>query len=168
MIQKMKRLLLTRHAKSSWDHPELRDVDRPLNNRGLKDAPKIGKALKRLNLLPDAILISPSKRTRMTAQLLAQELNFIPEEIEVIESFYGATPEEVVYQVRQISDEIDTAMLIGHNPTWTMLCQHLTREFLHNLPTCGVIEIEFETNHWISFDDRPGKLIKILKPKEVS
>lgn len=162
----MKRLLLTRHAKSSWDHPHLQDIDRPLNQRGLKTAPIMGSVLKRLGYLPDAIFISPSKRTRMTAEMIASELEFPQDQIEIIDSFYGAPTGEVVHKTHQISDEIETAMLIGHNPTWTELCQRLTGESLHNLPTCGVIVMEFETKSWREIGDGKGLLKDLLVPKD--
>lgn len=162
----MKRLLLTRHAKSSWDHPDLRDIDRPLNNRGLKTAPIIGCVLKRLDYIPEAIFISPTKRTRMTAQLLANELEFPQDQIKIIDFFYGASSSEIVHKTRQISDKIETAMLIGHNPTWTELCQRLTGEYLQNLPTCGVIVIEFDAESWSQLDDHNGQLKDVLAPKD--
>lgn len=162
----MKRLLLTRHAKSSWDHPELRDLDRPLNKRGLKAAPLMGQVLKQQNLIPDTILISPPKRTRMTADLLAEELKFPLPQIQVIDSFYGASPGEVVHQARKISEEIETAMLVGHNPTWTMLCQRLTGTPLSNLPTCGILVIDFESERWSQFDHQHGTLLTRLFPRD--
>ena len=125
----------------------------------------MGSVLKRLGYSPDAIFISPSKRTRMTAQLLAHELEFPEDKIEIIDSFYGSTPGEVVHKTRQISDEIETAMLIGHNPTWTSLCQRLTGEPLHNLPPCGVLVIDSESKSWANFDDHNGQLKDVLIPK---
>jgi phosphohistidine phosphatase len=74
----------------------------------------------------------------------------------------------VVHQARQLADEIETAMLIGHNPTWTMLCQRLTGEPLDNLPTCGILVLEFPLTHWKDLGNLPGTLIAVLRPKDFS
>lgn len=162
---KMKRLILVRHAKSSWDHPELRDIDRPLNKRGLKAAPLMGSVLKERGYLPGVILISPSVRTRMTAQLLANELSFPEEEIQIVDSFYGASPGEVVAVINRLSDDIETAMLIGHNPTWTDLVNRLTGGSLGNLPTAGTVIVDFPVERWTLAEQ--GDQVAKLIPKEL-
>jgi phosphohistidine phosphatase len=160
----MKRLILVRHAKSSWNHPDLRDIDRPLNKRGLEVAPLMGAVLNKRGYFPEAILISPSVRTRMTAGLISAELGFSEEEIQVVDSFYGASPGDVVHHARKLSDEIETAMLVGHNPTWTSLCDRLTGEFLDNLPTAGVLIIDFPVTQWCDLEK--GTLTDILIPRD--
>lgn len=159
----MKRLLLTRHAKSSWDDPDLRDIDRPLNKRGLKAASLMGSVLKKRGYVPEAILMSPSVRTRMTAGLIAAELGFSEEEIQVVDSFYGASPGEIVHHARKFPDEIETAMLVGHNPTWTSLCTRLTGESLDNLPTAGVLIIDFSVAQWSDLEK--GSVTELLLPR---
>lgn len=160
----MKRLLLARHAKSSWDDPDLRDIDRPLNQRGLRAAPVIGQALVEKNYLPDAIFASPAQRTRTTAQLLATELNFPHDQIQIIDSFYGASQGEIVHHTRQLPDTIDTALLVGHNPTWTLLSHRLTNHRLDNLPTAGILVIDFPINTWP--DLNTGNHTDLLIPRQ--
>jgi len=144
----MKRLLLARHAKSSWDHPDLRDIDRPLNKRGLRAAPVMGKALLERNFLPEVILASPSLRTRMTAELLSEELDYSKNKIEIVDSFYGASAAEVIAVINRLPDEVGCALLIGHNPTWTELANRLTGGNLDNLPTAGIVIIDFPVECW--------------------
>ena len=162
----MKRLFLTRHAKSSWDHPDLRDIDRPLNKRGLRDAPMMGQELEKRGLIPEAILISPSRRTRATAGLLATEFSFAEDQIEIIDSFYGASESEVIHRTRKLPDSLNSAMLIGHNPTWTALINRLSSGHLVNLPTCGIAIIDFECDQWSHFDDQTGILRHSLFPRQ--
>ena len=161
----MKRLILSRHAKSSWDHPGLRDIDRPLNKRGLRSAPVMGKALVARGFIPEVILASPSVRTRATADLLAEELEFSKEEIQIIDSFYGASAAEVVAVINRLSDEVECALLIGHNPTWTDLVNRLTGGRLVNLPTAGIVVIDFPVERWALAEQ--GAEVATLIPREL-
>ena len=142
----MKQLIITRHAKSSWDDPSLDDIDRPLNKRGQKAAPKIGRALKERNILPEAIHISPSVRTRLTAGLICGEIGFAPAEIEIIPAFYGTSVHEMIHHLAAQSQH--SIMVIGHNPCWTDLCNRLTDINLANLPTAGTLIIDFPIDSW--------------------
>jgi phosphohistidine phosphatase len=159
----MKRLILSRHAKSSWNHPELRDIDRPLNKRGKRAAPIMGGVLRERQVIPEAIFASPSLRTQMTSELLAKELDFPTAQIKVIDSFYGATPDGIVQFSRQLDDALSSVMLVGHNPTWTELCHRLTKGHLGNLPTAGILVVDFEITHWKDLADQ-GSTHAILFP----
>ncbi|MFT6178401.1 MAG: phosphohistidine phosphatase [Akkermansiaceae bacterium] len=161
----MKRLILSRHAKSSWNHPELRDIDRPLNKRGLKAAPIMGGVLRERSLIPEAIFASPSLRTRMTSELLAKELAFPFDQVEFIDSFYGASPGSIVQFTQKLDDQLSTVMLVGHNPTWTDLCHRLTGKHLDNLPTSGILVIDFDINHWSDLSDL-GTTSALLIPRD--
>jgi phosphohistidine phosphatase len=161
----MKRLILARHAKSSWSYPHLSDIERPLNKRGKKAAPIMGRALRDRNLIPEAIFASPSVRTRKTSALLAEQLEFPVEEIQIIDEFYGAHPGMVAGFARELDDSLSTVMLVGHNPTWTSLCHHLTGEHLDNLPTSGIVVIDFEIEHWADLGS-DGKRHALLIPHD--
>ena len=158
----MKRLILSRHAKSSWD---LRDIDRPLNKRGLRAAPIMGGVLRERGFIPDALFSSPSERTRMTSRILAEELDFPADRIEFIDSFYGASPGGIVHFVEQLDDDLSSVMLVGHNPTWEELHHRLTGERLDHLPTSGVIVIDFEIDHWRD-PSQEGKIQALLIPRD--
>ena len=161
----MKRLILSRHAKSSWKYPELRDIDRPLNKRGRKAAPIMGGALKERGLIPEVIYASPSVRTRMTSALLAEALGFPTEQIEFIDSFYGTSPGGVVQFASKLDESLSSVMLVGHNPTWTDLCHRLTGDYLENLPTSGIIVIDFDIGHWRELSNQ-GKINALLIPRD--
>jgi phosphohistidine phosphatase len=161
----MKRLILSRHAKSSWDFPELRDIERPLNKRGKRAAPIMGRALKERGFIPEAIFASPSVRTRMTSALLATELDFPADQIEFIDSFYGASPGEIAHFANQLDDKLACVMLVGHNPTWTDLCHRFTGEHLDNLPTSGIMVLDFEIDSWRELSNQ-GTTHSLLIPRD--
>ena len=112
----MKTLLLVRHAKSSWDHPGVDDHDRPLNARGRRDAPEMGRRLAERGLVPDRILSSTALRARTTAQLIAEGLGFDVDRIILDERLYAASADEVLRVIGEIDGDVGTAMVVGHNP----------------------------------------------------
>ena len=111
----MKSILLLRHAKSDWSNPALSDIDRPLAKRGLKDAPRMGKVLRRLDSMPDLIVSSPSMRTRQTVELSATE-NGYRGQVQWNESLYGGGFLDYLSVLKNLSDETERPMLVGHNP----------------------------------------------------
>jgi phosphohistidine phosphatase len=161
----MKRLILARHAKSSWSYPHLSDIERPLNKRGKKAAPIMGRAMRERGIIPEAIFASPSVRTRRTSALLAEQLDFPLDDIKIVDSFYGAGPGMVVQFARELDDGLSTVMLVGHNPTWTALSHRLTGEHLGNLPTAGILVIDFEIDHWADLGSN-GKRHVLLIPRD--
>lgn len=163
-ILPVKRLIFARHAKSSWNYPHLSDIERPLNKRGKKAAPIMGRALREQEMIPEAIFASPSVRTRKTSALLAKQLEFPLEEIEIVDSFYGADPEMVAQFAKGLGDHLSTVMLVGHNPTWTSMSYRLTGEHLGNLPTSGILVIDFKIEQWADLNDK-GKRKALLIPR---
>lgn len=161
----MKRLILARHAKSSWKYPELRDIDRPLNKRGKRASPIMGGVLRDRDIIPEAIFASPSARTRKTSQLLAGAVGFPADRIEHVDSFYGATPGGIVHFAQGLDDDLSCVMLVGHNPTWTEMCHRLTGEHLDNLPTSGILVIDFEIDRWKDLSNQ-GTIHALLIPRD--
>ncbi len=162
----MKTLLLLRHAKSDWDDPSLRDYDRPLAARGERDAPRIGKALRKRGPLPDLILSSPAARARATIEAVvkAAKLNL---EIRFDETIYGASSPELLRLIRQLSDGMSCALLVGHNPGFEDLVGRLSGSH-QRMPTAALACIEFQTDRWEEVDDGEGKLAWLLTPKRLS
>ncbi|MHB8763516.1 MAG: SixA phosphatase family protein [Deferrisomatales bacterium] len=144
----MKRLTLVRHAKSSWADGSLTDFDRPLNGRGKRDAPEIGRRLAARGVAPDAVVTSPAVRARKTARKLAAELGFPPGEIREAPEIYDAELETLVALVRGLDDAWDRVLLVGHNPGFTDLANWLTGGALANLPTCGALGVELGVEAW--------------------
>ncbi len=126
----MKRLYLIRHAKSSWDDPSLDDFDRPLSKRGKHDAPLMGKLLKQKNIIPDLILSSPAKRAKKTAKKIAKELG--KANIVYLDELYDASSQDLLADIKKISDTYTTVFLIAHNPRLNMLAYDLV-DFLQNV-----------------------------------
>ncbi len=161
----MKTLLIVRHAKSSWSHSELSDFDRPLNSRGNHDAPLMGKAIRQHGIEPDLIVSSPAKRAITTAKFIARELNY--EEAKIFEDrdIYGSGPKYILKLLSKTDDSHDTVMLVGHNPDLTYISAILSGKQFMNVPTCGVVCIDFDFDKWELIDGRKGNLRFFDYPK---
>jgi phosphohistidine phosphatase len=115
----MKTLLLIRHAKSSWDAPGLSDFDRPLNERGKKDAPEMAKRLKDKDIAIDLLVSSPARRARKTAKYFAEEFDVKKEDIKLVDDLYSATSLAFQKTVAELNDKADTVAIFSHNPGLT-------------------------------------------------
>ncbi len=162
----MKTILLMRHAKSSWKHPEMKDFDRPLNKRGEKDAPHMGKLLKEENLLPDLILSSPAARAKATTEALVENSGYAGD-VRYLLSLYMAEPSVMIDLLKVISDDFNRVMMVGHNPGLEAMLQLLTDK-VEALSTAMVAEIEMPIDHWGDLNRHlTGKLVQIKSPKDV-
>jgi phosphohistidine phosphatase len=163
----MKRLYLIRHAKSSWDDPDLADIDRPLNKRGKKDAPFIGKRLKKEhNANPDLILSSPAKRTIRTARIIAKEIDYPREKIEINDSLYGSGVTAMLNVIHYLDDSLNEVMLFGHNPDLTSLANYLWDQQVDNIPTCGIFCVDFDIQSWKDVNQGEGFFIFFDYPRK--
>jgi len=161
----MKKIYFIRHAKSSWDDPGLTDIERPLNKRGLRDAPFMSKMLKGKNVQPDKIISSPANRAFTTATYFAAALNIPEQAIVVRKEIYHAYPEQVLNIIRNLSDSDDVVILFGHNPCFTSLANQFSEEYIPNVPTCGIVEVEAMVEKWSDFENE-GKLKAFHFPKQ--
>jgi phosphohistidine phosphatase len=143
----MKTLFLVRHAKSSWDDPTLADKDRPLNARGERDAPKMGKRLAKREVKLDLIVSSPANRAITTAQVLADKLDFKLKNIEVDDRLYPGAVSALLEVVRNLGNQLNRVMLVGHHPALSKLAHHLSSDITH-MPTCAVAEFAFKAKSW--------------------
>ncbi|HEX9970682.1 MAG TPA: histidine phosphatase family protein, partial [bacterium] len=145
----MKRLFLIRHAKSSWDEPDVADIDRPLNNRGKRDAPVMGERLKKEHKAkPDLILSSPAKRALRTAKIIAKEIDYPEGKIEIKDSLYGSGVQAMLNIIQYLDGSLNEVMLFGHNPDLTSLANYLSNQHVDNIPTCGIFCVDFEIRSW--------------------
>jgi len=144
----MKTLVIVRHAKSSWDNPGLSDHDRPLNKRGLRDAPVMGARLAQWGPPVDRVISSSASRALATAEMVTQEMGLPWDEIHIEDTLYHATEEEVLDLIWEQEDYIDGLMVFGHNPGMTCLVNDLSDIDLGNLPTCGVVILQFDVESW--------------------
>lgn len=143
----MKKIILIRHAKSAWDNPWQDDFDRPLAERGLRDAPEMAHALKSREIQVDLICSSPAKRAHQTASLTAEVLNYPEKKIHWEKSLYHASASQLLHFIQSQSDQIQTLILVGHNPGLTELINFLGVK-LDNLPTSGQFAFSLSTTHW--------------------
>jgi phosphohistidine phosphatase len=143
-----KELLLVRHAKSSWDDPYLDDHDRPLNDRGLRNAPEMGKRLQGWSIRPEAWISSTALRAIITAEMIAEEIGFPQDQIQRSKDLYHASATELQEFIAGLDDEIGSAILFGHNPGMTSLVANLYGLPIDNVPTCGVVHLQFREANW--------------------
>lgn len=161
----MKNLLLMRHAKSSWDEPGSTDRDRPLNERGKRDAPMMGAVLREKGLQPDLIICSPALRARKTAKLIAKAVGYPEDAIRMEESIYLHGVGGLMDLVTSFPDAVQQIYLIGHNPDLTDLVNRLTDSDLSNVPTCGIASVEFAVDSWTDIGAGVGRLAFFDYPK---
>ena len=161
----MKTLYLMRHAKSSWDFPELSDHDRPLNKRGRLDAPLMGQQLLSRDISPDLILTSSAVRALTTASLVAKELDYDREKLQVSDNIYKAGRSELIKIIQHLPDEIDSLLLVGHNPVISEMANKLSPEAVADLPTAGIVALEFSCNSWLDVNGEKSKLLFYDFPK---
>ena len=162
----MKRLLIVRHAKSSWDYPELRDIDRPLNKRGKRNAPEMGRRLAQRGISPDILISSPAKRAWSTAKRLAEALGYDLGKIKIEQNLYHGTVNDISDIIRSMDNSMNTIMIFGHNPDLTTFTNKLSGSDIYNIPTCGIAEIQFEISSWEEIVSGKGILKSFDYPKK--
>jgi phosphohistidine phosphatase len=164
----MKTLFLIRHAKSSWEHPGIRDFDRPLNERGQTDAPRMAQLLVKEGVKPDLLVSSPAKRALSTAIFFAHAFGLTEVQIMQEKNIYEAFPQEILRIISGLPDSAQTVLLFGHNPTLTEVANRFIEDdYIDNLPTCGIVKITSDAPNWSSFYEGNAKMIACLFPKEV-
>jgi len=153
----MKKLVIIRHAKSSWERPYLDDHSRPLAERGLKDAPKMAKRLKKKGIIPDAILSSDAERAKKTALITAEILDFPKGKIHFTPNLFHCSTNTLFDEIKKTEDKVETLFLFGHNPGLNDLISKFGGE-IDNLPTCGQFGLTFDVNSWQEISPQKSKL----------
>ncbi len=162
----MKTLYIVRHAKSSWDFPELTDHERPLNKRGKRDAPKMGKRLKKKGILPDLIISSTANRALTTCEVIAEAIGYSNSRIMADRNVYHAGSNTLLEVMHHTNDNFASLMLFGHNPGFTDFANRLAQTDIWNIPTCGVFACTFDVNSWKEVEFGKGKLSFFDYPKK--
>ncbi|RTZ93905.1 MAG: histidine phosphatase family protein [Candidatus Neomarinimicrobiota bacterium] len=162
----MKNLFLTRHAKSSWSNPGLADIDRPLNERGKKAAPFMGKLIVDKGEKPELLISSPANRALSTAKAFGEVMGLVENDIIVNRAIYSAGAQQLLELVQNQDDLHKSIMLFGHNPTFTSFVNMLTGSNIMNVVTCGVVRIDFEYSSWTDIDFGSGRLVYYEYPKK--
>ena len=162
----MKRLTLLRHAKSSWAEAALADHERTLSARGKHDAPKMGKRLATRKVSPSLIISSSAARARWTAKLVAEALKYPAESLKIGKDLYLTTAEKILELVCSQEDNFSDLLVVGHNPGLTELVNRLLPELsMDNLPTSGVIAMDFNTKKWSDIAETDAELVFYDYPK---
>jgi phosphohistidine phosphatase len=161
----VKTLLILRHAKSSKNDPTLDDHARPLNERGERDAPRMGRLLKDEGLVPDRIVSSTATRARKTAEAAADACGF-EDDVDLDSSLYLASPEEYLEVLRRTPKACERVMVVGHNPGLERLVEVLARK-RETLPTAALARITLPIDDWKDLKASKGTLAAIWRPKEL-
>jgi len=159
----MKTIYLIRHAKSSWKEP-VSDFDRGLNKRGKRDLPFMASLIQSKQIVPDLILSSPAKRTKLTAEVFAKELKV--KNLKFEQSMYECSYSKLLSIIHKLPNNISTVFLVGHNPGLNMLASYLSGKNIENIPTCAVYGLKFKCNEWRQIDKAQGENTLFEYPKK--
>ena len=157
----MKQLFLIRHAKSDWTNPELKDIERYLNERGYSNANMMAA---KFNYKPDLIITSPAIRAISTALIFARNLNYNANNICIKQELYETSVKDYLAVINSIDNSYHTVLLFAHNPTISDLAQHLTQALPMELPTCAIAGISFDVSDWKKV--KQGELFLFDYPKK--
>ena len=161
----MKTLFLLRHAKSSWDYPELRDFERPLAARGERQAPEMGRRFLQRDSSVKCIISSPAVRARSTAKLMAEAIGFPVDDVVSNPDLYFCGTSMYLKAASLVDEDCDCAMLVGHNPTITDFANEMSNANIANIPTCGLVELSLPIDHWSEIKRGNSTLVEFDFPK---
>jgi phosphohistidine phosphatase len=166
LLFKLKTLLIIRHAKSSWDIGTLNDFERPLNDRGKKDAPEMAERLLEKKIKIDAFVASPAKRAKKTAEFFCSAYDRKHDEIIFISALYHATVDVFFNTVETLDDKFSSVALFSHNPGITSFVNELVHAVhVDNMPTCGIFAIRINIDKWKDFKKATKELLFFDYPK---
>jgi phosphohistidine phosphatase len=161
----MKKLIAVRHAKSDWVDLSLKDYDRPLNDRGFRDAPLMGARILTQYGLPDLIMSSTALRAKQTAEAIAEACAYGSEKIVWHDNLYHAGPKVIQDRILETDDAVQTLLFVCHNPGITFFINSLCGPVTNDLPTCGVVVFEVEAEHWSDFAMASKRFVDFDYPK---
>ncbi len=164
----MKTLTLVRHAKSSWKDTRLSDRERPLNKRGKRDAPVMGKRMVEHGIRPSLIISSPAKRAWSTAKIIAAQISYPIEFLQREDGLYLASLDEILDIIVAQDNRFNNLMVVGHNPGMTDFANFLSPGLTNNLPTAGVISVQIDQDDWNLYERPSTDLLVYDYPKKVS
>lgn len=160
----MKTLVLVRHAKSSWDH-DIADIERSLSSRGYGDANLLSKEFLKYNFVPDALFSSPANRAVTTCKIFIDNCNYQSNQLKIIQDLYDFGGRQVANFIDTLGDENQNVMIFGHNHAFTAIANSFGDIYIDNVPTCGLVMIQFNIDSWKNLDKGHTKLT--LFPKEL-
>ncbi|MDH3549744.1 MAG: histidine phosphatase family protein [Gammaproteobacteria bacterium] len=162
----MKILTIVRHAKSSWKDTSLSDRKRPLNTRGERDAPVMGRRIHEHGIRPSLIITSPAKRAWKTAKIIAREIHYPLEFLQREDGLYLASLNEILDTIVAQDNGFNNLMIVGHNPGLTDFANFLVPGLTNNLPTAGVVSVEIDQDDWSLYTQPQARLLVHDWPKK--
>lgn len=160
----MKTLTILRHAKSSWKDPTLIDHDRPLNRRGSRDLPVMGRRIHEAGIRPALILSSTAVRAWTTAKGIAKEISYPTEFLQREQRLYHAGIRRILEVLGEQDNSFNNIMIVGHNPGLTDFANFLVPDVTDNIPTCGVLSVTIDSDDW-NLENKDAKLVHYDYPK---
>ena len=161
----MKTLTLVRHAKSSWKDTSLADRDRPLNRRGQRDAPEMGRRIVKAGIRPSLIVSSPAVRAWTTAKIIAKEIGYPLEFLQRENALYLGSVDDILDVIVAQDTGFNSLMLFGHNPGFTDFANYLVPGLTNNVPTAGVVSVNIDQEDWNLFERPATELFVYDYPK---
>ncbi len=163
----MKQIIFVRHAKSDWGNEFLKDIDRPLNEKGYSDAYFLSDWFLKNQKAPDLMVSSTATRALNTALIFSRSLKFEMNKFRLIEEIYESSIELLIAMIRNQDDSINSLMLFGHNPSITNISNYLAEDlFFDNVPTCGMVALTFPISRWRDLSEKKGFLNFYQFPKD--
>jgi len=163
----MKELLLVRHAKSSWSEVGLTDKDRPLNDRGNRDAPFMANYLIGKGLKPDILISSPAVRAYRTAKYFRKEMGIEKDKLIKESELYFGSETDWMHMINSLDEGISLPAFFSHNPTITYFSNSFINGAFENVPTCGIVYLRSSSESWESLDYGNTEVKAHFFPKEV-
>ena len=160
----MKTLIIVRHGKSSWEY-SVSDKDRPLLQRGIFDAISVADVLNEQELSIDAIFSSPANRALHTAMIFLRQLYYPSDKFKVVNELYDFTGDTVLQFIKQLKDSLDTVVIFGHNHAFTHIANSLGNSYIDNVPTSGLVQLNFDVDSWASIEK--GITKQTIFPKQL-
>jgi len=160
----MKTLILVRHGKSSWEY-SVGDKDRPLLEKGINDAHLIADKFHEQAIQIDSIFSSPANRALHTAMIFCRQMHYPLDNFRTTEWLYDFSGDEVLHFVKELDNDVNTIMIFGHNHAFTYIANSLGNTYIENVPTSGLVQIEFDVNDWKSIEK--GITKQTIFPKQL-
>lgn len=160
----MKTLILVRHGKSSWEY-SVGDKDRPLLPRGITDAILVANNFNEQDIPIDATFSSPAIRALHTSMIYVRQLYFSLDKFQVVNELYDFSGEYLMQFIKSLDDDLNTVMIFGHNHAFTHIANSLGNSYIENVPTSGLVHLEFDIDQWLSVEK--GVTKQTIFPKQL-
>jgi len=156
----MKSLVLVRHGKSSWEY-DVGDKERPLKKRGKNDAKNVAIEFSKINFEPDKVFSSPANRALSTCKIIIENLKISNDKLMITEDLYDFGGSSVLNFLKNLDDNYQNVMIFGHNHAFTSVSNLLGTQYIDNLPTSGLVMIDFNIDSWSDLDKGQTRLMLI-------